>query len=132
MSNMLTFGALMRAGIWELVGKVGCFWTEVCVCLHVQLRSRMHGAIPLFSQYTFMACCSVKAQGQLYPYLYLYFWGQSHQFGMTCLTVLVRTPQMLQLSLSCLYGMEIYLYFLKIFNFMHIGKGQGRHVSVLN
>jgi hypothetical protein len=36
----------------------------------------MSGAIPPFSQYTFMAWCSVKAQGQLYLYLYLYgSWG---------------------------------------------------------
>jgi len=29
----------------------------------------MSGAIPLLPQYTFMAWCSVKAQGQLYLYL---------------------------------------------------------------
>jgi hypothetical protein len=32
---------------------------------------KMFGAIPSFPQYTFMAWCSVKAQGQLYFYLYL-------------------------------------------------------------
>jgi hypothetical protein len=30
----------------------------------------MSGAIPLFLQYAFMAWCSVKAQGQLYLYIY--------------------------------------------------------------
>jgi hypothetical protein len=28
----------------------------------------MSGAIPPFPQYAFMACCSLKAQGQLYLY----------------------------------------------------------------
>jgi hypothetical protein len=32
----------------------------------------MSGAIPTLPQYAFMAWCSVKAQGQLYIYLYLY------------------------------------------------------------
>jgi len=31
----------------------------------------MSGTIPSFPQYAFMAWCSVKAQGQLYIYLYL-------------------------------------------------------------
>jgi hypothetical protein len=32
----------------------------------------MRGAIPPLPQYTFMALCSVKAQGQLYFYLNVY------------------------------------------------------------
>jgi len=32
---------------------------------------RMSGAIPPLPQYTYMAWCSAKAQGQLYLYLYL-------------------------------------------------------------
>jgi hypothetical protein len=32
---------------------------------HVNLRSRMHGAIPPLPKYAFMAWCSVEAQGQL-------------------------------------------------------------------
>jgi hypothetical protein len=32
----------------------------------------MRGDIPSLPQYTFMAWCSVKAQGKLYLYLYLY------------------------------------------------------------
>jgi hypothetical protein len=38
--------------------------------LHLVARSRILGAIPPFPQYAFMAWCSVKAQGQLYLYLY--------------------------------------------------------------
>jgi hypothetical protein len=33
----------------------------------------MIGAIPPLSQYAFMAWCSVKAQGQLYLYLTVFF-----------------------------------------------------------
>jgi hypothetical protein len=33
----------------------------------------MLGAIPLLPQYAYMAWCSVKAQGQLY----LYLWGET-------------------------------------------------------
>jgi hypothetical protein len=36
---------------------------------HLVPRSRMSGAVPLLTQYTFMAWCSVKVQGQLYIYL---------------------------------------------------------------
>jgi hypothetical protein len=38
--------------------------------LHLEPGSRMHGAIPPLPQNTFMAWCSVKAQRQLYLYLY--------------------------------------------------------------
>jgi hypothetical protein len=34
-------------------------------------RLRMHGAIPPFPQYAFMEWYSVKAEGELYVYLYL-------------------------------------------------------------
>jgi len=37
--------------------------------LHSAPRSRMHGTILPLPQYTFMAWCPVKAQGQLYFYL---------------------------------------------------------------
>jgi hypothetical protein len=33
----------------------------------------MRGSIPPFLQYVFMSWCSVKAQGQLYLYLYVFF-----------------------------------------------------------
>jgi hypothetical protein len=39
---------------------------EATTELHLVPRSRLHGAIPQFLQYVFMAWCSVKAQGQLY------------------------------------------------------------------
>jgi len=40
--------------------------------VHLASRSKMSGAIPPLSQYSFTAWCSVKAQGHLYLYLYLY------------------------------------------------------------
>jgi hypothetical protein len=39
--------------------------------LHLVPRSRMRGAISSLSLYGLMKWCSVKAQGQLYLYLYL-------------------------------------------------------------
>jgi hypothetical protein len=39
--------------------------------LHLVQTLRMRGAIPPLSQYAFMAWCSVKAQGQLYLYLFI-------------------------------------------------------------
>jgi hypothetical protein len=41
--------------------------------LHLVPKSRMRGAILALPQYAFMACCSVKAQGQLYLYLYILY-----------------------------------------------------------
>jgi hypothetical protein len=37
----------------------------------------MSGAIPPLPQYAFMACCSVKTQGQFYlPFLFTTIWGE--------------------------------------------------------
>jgi len=40
-------------------------------CFSVTMFECVSGAIPPLSQYAFTARCSVKAQGQLYLYLYL-------------------------------------------------------------
>jgi hypothetical protein len=38
----------------------------------------MRGAIPLLPQYAFTEWCSVKAQGQLYPYYYYHHHHHHH------------------------------------------------------
>jgi len=43
---------------------------KLTTLLHLVPKSRMRGAISPLLQYTFMAWCSVEAQGQLYLYLY--------------------------------------------------------------
>jgi hypothetical protein len=48
-----------------LGGKAAGEWSWP-LTLNVMPRSRMHGAIPPFPQFAFMAWCLVKAQGQLY------------------------------------------------------------------
>jgi hypothetical protein len=42
--------------------------------LHLVPRSKMRGAIPPLSQYTFMAWCLVKNRDNFALYLYLYFY----------------------------------------------------------
>jgi len=44
---------------------------NVTTHLHIVTRSRIHGVVPRLPQYTFMARCSVEAQGQLYLYSFL-------------------------------------------------------------
>jgi hypothetical protein len=53
-----------------LWGKAARVWSWPLTSIYCW-GQRMNGAIPLFLQYAFMAWCSVKAQGQLYLYLYL-------------------------------------------------------------
>jgi len=47
------------------MGEVAGAWSWPLTSIYCR-GQRMHGAIPPFPQYAFMAWCSVKAQGQLY------------------------------------------------------------------
>jgi hypothetical protein len=59
-SHSLLFNGSQGLFPWELSGRG----------VKLTTRSRMRGSVPHFPQYIFMAWCSVKAQGQLYLYLY--------------------------------------------------------------
>jgi len=43
---------------------------KLTINLHLGPKSKMRGAMPPLPKYAFMAWCSVKAEGQLYLYLY--------------------------------------------------------------